>query len=198
MESFPLFWPAGWPRTESYKRQRSLFKTQFGRARDELFRELGLLGVRNNHVNTNIILSTNIPLRRDGLPYAGQANPKDPGVSVFFTLREKNMVFACDKFFKVEDNLWAIVKTIEALRGIKRWGASDMMERAFTGFEALPMPKQKKTWWEVFKMERHSSLQDVKFIYRTMANQHHPDKGGDQERMQEINQAWAEAEKELS
>jgi hypothetical protein len=126
---FPLTWPVGWTRTETKK--RSAFRTTFGKARDELFRELKLLGVND----WNVILSSNIPVRRDGLPYSGQANPDDPGIAVYFRYKEKPMVlFACDTYINAVDNLWAITKSIEALRGIKRWGASDMLERSFTGF----------------------------------------------------------------
>ena len=43
----------------------------------------------------------------------------------------------------------AIAKTIEALRGINRWGTGDMMEAAFKGFSALPAPDTNKPWREV-------------------------------------------------
>jgi hypothetical protein len=48
------------------------------------------------------------------------------------------MCFACDRWDSVADNVQAIRKTIEALRGIERWGTGDMVQRAFAGFVALP------------------------------------------------------------
>lgn len=48
------------------------------------------------------------------------------------------MCFACEKWQDVYGNIYAIGKTIEALRGIERWGTGDMVEQAFTGFVALP------------------------------------------------------------
>ncbi len=48
--------------------------------------------------------------------------PDDRGVAVYFTHLRRSMCFTCDKWDQVEDNLYAIVKTIETLRGIERWG----------------------------------------------------------------------------
>lgn len=124
--NFPLTWPQGWPRSKGA--QSSSFKATFTSIRDGLFRQINLLG------GTHIVLSSNIPLRLDGLPRAGQPQPQDKGVAVYFLRRGKQMVFACDRWDKVEDNMRAIEKTIEAVRGIDRWGASEMMERAFTAF----------------------------------------------------------------
>lgn len=196
IDAYPLTWPQGWKRTQWKK--DSKFKTSFAVARDQMFRELKLMGVENNYHNTKVILSTNIPLRRDGLPLAGQSNPKDPGVACYFILRGKNMVFACDTYNKVEENLHAISKTIEAMRGIERWGASDLMERAFTGFAALPSPTKNKPWWEVLQVKPHVSREFITDAYRFLARKHHPDIGGDPEIMAELNRAYDEALKSRS
>lgn len=190
IDAFPLAWPQGWKKT--LKRKNSAFRTTFAKARDELFRNLKLLGVND----WNVVLSTNIPLRRDGLPYSGQANPEDPGVAIYFKHKDKDMVFACDTYYDVTDNVWAVCKTIEAIRGIQRWGASDMMERAFTGFTALP-PAKGSQWWEVLDVPRGAGLLSVKIAYKSLAMKHHPDVGGDPSEMAKINKAFAEAEKEL-
>lgn len=187
VESFPLCWPTEWKRTGT--RKRSQFKTSFERARKQLFNELKLLGIGD----WNVILSTNIPLRRDGMPYAGQANPKDPGVAVYFKHKNRPMVFACDNYIDVTDNLYAITKTIEALRGIQRWGASDMLERSFTGFTALPPAQsQAKQWWEILGVSQKATADEIGKAWRTLAQYHHPDKGGTHEMMAKINGAYKE------
>lgn len=193
IEAYPLNWPSGWKKT-SY-RKPSKFKTSFAIARDQLFHELKLMGVQNTFHQKRIVLSTNVPLRRDGLPLAGQSNPKDPGVAVYFRYKEKDMVFACDTYLKVEENLYAITKTIEAIRGIQRWGASDMMERSFTGFEALPAPAQsvKKEWWDVLCVRRDSSHEVIRAAYLRLAKDNHPDRGGNEARMAELNKAYEQA-----
>src|SRR5262245_50062489 len=110
-EAYPLQWPSGKPRTRNP--QRSRFDVSFTSARNGLLREIRLLG------GALPVLSTNIPLRRDGLLYAGQRQPEDRGAAVYFTHKGRQMCFACDRWDKVEDNLHAVSKTIEALRGIE-------------------------------------------------------------------------------
>lgn len=188
IDAFPLCWPVGWVRSRSKK--RSKFKTAFSVARDELVRELRLMGCPD----WNLIISSNIPLKRDGLPYAGQANPTDSGVAVYFRLKQKPMVFACDTYINVTDNLYAITKTVEALRGIQRWGASDMMERSFSGFAALPAARSeiKKEWWDILDLRRDASKEEIKQRWLKLAQIYHPDKpGGSNEKMSELNQAYA-------
>jgi hypothetical protein len=194
IESYPLYWPEGWKRTEHWRRERSKFKTGFGAARNFVFDEIRRMG------GTKQILSTNVPLRNDGLPRANTP-PTDgeTGVAVYFTYRKKDMVFACDKYFSVADNIYAIALTIEALRGIERWGASDMLERAFRGFAALP-EKASSPWRDVLGFGHDAEITgdalDSKF--RQLVQLHHPDKGGDPEKFQSIIEARRVAKQELS
>ena len=183
-DAYPLSWPIGWPRTRI--REPARFGLTFGRARDELLEEIGRLGGRD------VILSTNIALRRDGLPYANQKEPSDTGVAVYFKLKDRPMVFACDKYTHVRDNIRAIGKTIEALRGIERWGASDMMERAFTGFQALPPPSDGEPWWRVLRLPGENAPEQlVRDQYRKLRGEYHPDKPeGDAEQFQRVVEAF--------
>lgn len=182
VDAYPLAWPPGWPRAKF--RERSRFDGQFGKVRDELMREIGLLGGRY------VVLSTNVPLRRDGLPYANQAEPTDPAVAVYFERRGRQMVFACDKWDRTRDNMRAIQRTIEAIRGIERWGASEMMERAFQAFEALPPPTH---WSTVLGVARTASREDIERAYRERAKTAHPDVGGTQEGMAALTHARDQA-----
>lgn len=143
------------------------------------------------------VLSTNIELRRDGLPYANQRTPEDAGVAVYFERKGKQMVFACDRWDRVKDNIRAIQKTIEAMRGIERWGASDMLERAFSAFEALPAPGQptKRPWREVLGLvgEPNPTNEQIDHHYRIKAKKTHPDAGGSDEAFNELRAARDEA-----
>ena len=178
--AYPLCWPVGRPRTRF--RTHSSFKTSEGKARDELLREIERLGGRD------VILSTNMPLRQDGLPYSSKRLISDSGVAVYFTYKKKPVCFACDKFNAIGDNMHAIGKTIEALRGIARWGTGDMMDRAFTGFEALPAPAQ---WWDVlgFATSNGVTTEQINDAYRRKAMDCHPDRGGNSDDMANLN--WA-------
>lgn len=191
-EAYPLYWPEGWKRT-AYRR-RSAFKVNgFGRVRDLLLAEVRRMG------GSSIVLSSNITLRLDGLPYANQAQPSDPGIAVYFMHKKRQMTFACDAWLKVEENAYAIAKTIEALRGIERWGASDMMERAFTGFAALPA-QASSTWREQlgFSADDRVVIAEVEERFRELAKLHHPDFGGDPAKFREITEARAAARLEFA
>lgn len=137
------------------------------------------------------VLSSNVPLRQDGLPYANTKEPADPGVAVYFMWNGKQMTFACDRWDKVKDNVRAIGKTIEALRGIERWGASDMMERAFSAFEALPSPDP---WWKTLGLAGPTrSKQEIGEAYRKASSAAHPDRpGGSHDRQAAVNAAREE------
>lgn len=50
-----------------------------GKARDQLLAELRLLGAKG------LVVSTNVELRLDGLPYSESRHIADPGVAVYFT-----------------------------------------------------------------------------------------------------------------
>lgn len=159
------------------------------RARQELEDEISRLGGRY------VILSTNIELRRDGKPYAGQKEPIDSGVAAYFERLGKQMVFACDKWDRVRDNMRAIQKTIEAIRGIERWGASDLLERALTAFEALPAPKNH---WDILGVRRGATADEISTAFRAKAMKAHPDAGGSTAEMAELNAARDAALREIS
>lgn len=167
---YPLSWPAGRPRTRH--RSPSKFKVQsFARVRDELLHELKLLGA------TGVVLSTNLKLRLDGLPLAGQAQPEDTAAAVYFAYKGRDVAFCCDRWAKIEDNLQAIRHTIEALRGIARWGTGDMVEAAFTGFAQLPAARPAlRPWWTVLAVPPHATEDMVTAAYRRLAKEHHPDR----------------------
>lgn len=180
IEAYPLSWPFGKPRN-NYP-QRSRFDVQFAKACDELMREIDLLGGRQP------VLSSNIPLKRDGLPYAGQKEPVDRGVAVYFTLKGQQFCFACDRWDKVGDNIQAIRHTIAALRGIKRWGTGDMVQQAFTGFVALP---SQENLHDILGVRPDATEDEIDAAFKQKARIAHPDAGGSDEAMQRLNEARA-------
>jgi hypothetical protein len=188
-ESFPLTWPDGWKRTNANWRTHARFKNNtLGKCCDECFAEVGRLG------GERVVISSNIKPRLDGRPYANQAAPSDPGVAVYFTLDGKPVALACDKWLTVEDNLWAIVKHIEALRGQERWGVGSI-ERAFAGYTALPETSSGSSWWAVLGVTINATPDQVRDAFRAKAKLYHPDSGTEpnHEKMVEVNRAYEQA-----
>jgi hypothetical protein len=72
--------------------------------------ELRLLGA------TDIVVSTNVPLRRDGIPYAESGHLEDPGIAVWFTYNKKPMVMARDQFVSVAGNLRSLTLALSGMR----------------------------------------------------------------------------------
>ena len=135
IEAYPLHWPAGRKRTPPAQVAWSRFQPN-GRAMEaaNVQAELSRLGA------SNVIISTNVRLRRDGFPYSSDKPPSDAGVAVYFDYLGSQKCFPCDRWVLVEENLRAIFKSIEAIRGLERWGSKSFVEAAFTGFAALPAP----------------------------------------------------------
>ena len=180
--AYPLSWPAGWPRTPSWKIGPGRFKAQSWTVLEELRREVERLGGRYT------VISSNVPVRADGLPYADAAKRRvtDPGVAEYFERKGKQMVFACDTYDTPLKNARAISLTIAAIRGIERWGASTMLERSLSAFEALPAPKD---WRAVLGINGNVTTLEIERRYRELARSAHPDAGGSHDRMTELNAA---------
>lgn len=192
IEAYPLCWPSGYPRTKN-PMDSAFGKHSFARVRDELLHELNLMGA------TRVILSTNIPLRKDGIPYSNMAQPKDCGVAVYFFWKDQQRVLACDKWRTIENNLRALTLAISAMRGLSRWGVSQIMDRVFQGFTALPEP-EKKSWRRVFGVQfrdKPLTREEVEKMYKEGMRASHPDMGGSHERAADLNWAIQEARKEL-
>lgn len=196
----PLSWPANKPRTPDHLRARSPFGRDYrvspltvDRGRRDIQHELELMGVRD------YVLSTNIALRLDGEPRSGQPEPKDPGVALYFTLKghKTPTVLACDKWASVAENMRAIVKHLDALRGIERWGVATA-EQMFLGNAALPAPGKHsaRSWQSVLNFAGaigDITLDEVNSRYRELARL----ANGDDVALRELNVARDEARREL-
>lgn len=204
-EAFPLSWPMGWKRTSTWERSRAKFgkKTFVDRGKNAEGQQMGwhtkgqlTIGqgtTRVLHVlaqmgfNQSVVISSNLALRNDGLPLSGQRAPEDPGVAVYWGTGQKARCIAVDRYDRVADNLAAIAATLEALRAIERHGGAAILDRAFTGFVALPAPEQP---WQVLGLATSKPTpEEIEDAYRKLAMQHHPDRGGDPQEMARINAA---------
>jgi hypothetical protein len=193
IDAYPLQWPLGWARTHCDDRRASLFQVSFARSRDEVLRSVRLLG------GEDVVISSNLPLKRNGQPYASQAEPTDPGIAVYWTQDRQPRVMACDCWRTVRDNLRAVGLTIDALRAIDRSGATQLLERAFTGFAALPESTAVvRSWRDVLHLNGQPVTQrDVLEAFKRRLPFCHPDSGGSHDLMVELNRARDEALREI-
>lgn len=203
---YPLAWPTGWKRTtsrqhgkfnrketeyrqngngQSYAVQRTKDLT-VANAVARLQAELDRLGA------SDAVVSTNLRLRLDGLPRSDQGDPGDPGVALYFRLKKQDRCLACDRYWRVADNIAAIAAHIEALRAIERYGVGTL-EQAFAGYAALPPAAD--AWWLVFNLPQSSSLDQVEARFRELARTAHPDVGGTHNEMARLTAAREAAKK---
>lgn len=206
---YPLYWPEHTPRARN--RRKSKYKVQsLGAPRDAILRRLRRMGARN------IVISSNVPLRTDGLPLSGgRDNLPDPGVAVYFSRTSggvvRDIALACDHWISVSENCHAIHLTLEALAAIERSGSAQMMDAAFSGFARLPAQAGPTvSHWTVvlgitepttnLGVAQRIGLRDrVEHRYRELARKVHPDApGGSHAGMLELNRAIEEARKELA
>lgn len=183
-EAYPLQWPVGMPRTE--RPIASRFQTSLTKALSNVKKELRLFGENSEKKVTNLVISSNFTL--------GDTRPRDPAVAAYFQWDGLGCCIAVDRYPKIEDNLQAIAKVIEAERAKIRHGGLNIVRAAFRGYASLPPPSDdRQPWWEVLGVERGASLAAVTNAYRRIAKRHHPDNGGSAERMAMLNQAYEEA-----
>jgi len=145
---------------------------------------------------TGLVISTNIPTRKDGLPFSNAREPDDRGVAVYFMLDSNQPhCLACDKWDRVADNLAAIAAHIDAIRGQARWGVGDLAQ-AFAGYKQLTAMGARKPWWTLLGfVQPPAVLADVETKWKLMIARCHPDAGGNANQAAEINAAFTEAKK---
>lgn len=210
-QAYPLHWPLGRQRTKAGERKRAAFNRKITEwksrgdgsnyqatrassvtlavASQRLLREVSAFTVsgRTWVINpSTVIVSSNVPVRRDGMPYSNAREPDDAGVAVYFVMKGQKHCLTCDKWDRVADNVNAIAKHIEAMRGQLRWGVADVAAM-FAGFKALPgavvtapvmTPDEAMEW--VRKMAGFAAIGDdnLKDAFRACAMKLHPDPNG--------------------
>jgi hypothetical protein len=214
LSNYPLTWPDGWQRTPPSKQKYGHFNKRETQHRDghswsnkkdltvfdgitRVLAELERMGIRRD----DVLISTNVPTRLDGLPRSYARKPQDPGVAVYWRKKQDAPMqcIAIDIYNDVADNLAAVAATLEALRAIERHGGAQVQERSFRGFAALPQTTTRH-WKDVLglnNLARKVNADDVKAAYKLAALNRHPDRGGSDDLMAELNVARDQALREI-
>lgn len=193
-QRFPLAWPAHRPRRRWQDRTKGDFVANgraitLAAAADKLERQIEALGGKYP------VLSSNVELRLDGKPRADRSPPADPGACVYFELKGKPMAMACDAYTSVQMNIAAIANHIDAVRRQARYGVASA-EESLQAFAALPAPGGRH-WTAVLGLPRATNADEVKAAHRRLMLENHPDRGGEEREMAEVNAARDAALKEI-
>ena len=124
-----------WPKNIRPRHHGDLFQSSYESTVAKLKEELRLIRVERAVVS---IVYAKGSLRKDGLPMEN-ANMTYPGVMISFDKPTGGVSLATDKYASWMFNLRGIALSLEALRGINRWGCSEQ-DQQYLGFPALPPP----------------------------------------------------------
>ena len=205
--AYPLQWPTGWKRTPARMRTTARFVKKERRYSqhsnnsylaskelsiadgvDRVRAELTRMGVHDD----DLVINSNLQLRLDGFPKSGQREPDDPGIVVYWLDCGETRCMAIDRYDRVADNLAAVAATLEAMRAIERHGGAEILNRAFTGFTALPSSAE--SWWGVLGVEPNARPAEIDAAYRRRRSEAHPDRpGGSAEEFDRVQRAYEQA-----
>jgi hypothetical protein len=189
-------WPPGRNRTRSPERARFDPHLSIAAAIRDLLDELRRIQA------TDVRIDYDLQLRRDGLPYSQQRQPEDQGVVAYFTLPGgRKVCMPCDQWDRIQHNIRAIARTLEAKRAIERWGTATQ-EAEYEGYlllgdgrstgvgpAAFEAPSPQRAPHEVLGVQPDAPAEVIRAVQRTLMLVHHPDRGGDRARAAEINAA---------
>jgi hypothetical protein len=188
---YPLTWPQSKPRCA--QRKRSLFEASLAKAHKEVENEMSRW-----RVGSAFVVSMAPAFKR---------TTTDPGVALWFSLPLKRgqasrelRVIACDSYDLQEHNLYAIAKTLYALRAIERWGAYTLEQAVEGARPMLPPPTGMgaQPWWDVLGVASNWPLEAIEMKYQALAKRAHPDSGGSVDGMAKLNAAIETARRELT
>lgn len=181
--SRPLDWPSGLRRTLPVHRRRSGEWRHYIQIRDAIIQEIYRRG------GDNAFLSTDAPDGAEGTPVGQRRSAWDPGVVVYFQIGTHWYAHACDLFTDRIGNMGRIADRLG-------YGARPMRLRWPTRLHGRKRPRPgdygrrraderpASRWWRDLGLTRApSSLDEAESAFRTQVKKHHPDRGGDTEKM---------------
>lgn len=201
----------GWSDPETSDRgSRYRFKATAHATRTLLRQEAGMLNASDVVVE---LVAPDSAFYKDGTGLRSDRSHHVAHVGVVVRLigtKHGDLRYACDAFDGWEANLRAIALGLDALRKIERYGIGKRGEQ-YTGWAALgvgtpmgstaPAPPMDfahacqvlagGTDGMVTSRDVAEDVDDAKAAYRLTSKRYHPDRGGSDEVMAKVNEAWA-------
>lgn len=185
------------------ERKRSQFDSTWTRTLEQLSREIDHLGGRDVVIEVDV---RERDIRIDGALRADARATSPATVVAFETKAHGPMLYRCDRYTDAwskrpgwQDNVRAIALTLEALRAVDRYGATETGQQ-YAGFKALPsgtaMPAGQMSTaaaenllWEVSGLGRDNPW-SAQARWKKARAKAHPDRnGGDQTAWDQVEQA---------
>lgn len=185
--AYPLTWPDHIPRSKG-SRDAGQFKSTLTSALRNVETSLRLFGENSGKPVRDVVISSNVTL--------GANKPADPGVAVWFTWEDTRVCIPVDRYSTVEANLQAIHHVLEARRTELRHGTLALVRASMKGFLALPPGP---SWRDILSLPPGTvTKEEVERAFRKAARAAHPDQGGSDASMAELNDARDRALREVS
>lgn len=198
VQFYPLMWPSDRPRTPAPKREKGTWNVaRYPEAIGTLERELGRSKIGDYRLSMDV------------RPHSAKEANSDPGAALWFNKRQRDRwvlsVLASDRYTVLAQNIRAIELTLQRIRLISEYGCYTF-DQAIEGaaYKALPPPDQMRaprlpegrSWWEVLGCREDDSPEVVEAVYKAKRAKAHPDRpGGSTAAFQEIEAAWATAQR---
>lgn len=188
-----------WPGAHARSRRSAPFRyggkaVKLTSTLSELDTELRAVGAKDAEL---LVAIDPAKFRRDGRPYANAA-AEHPGVILSFDIPKLGRVsYPCDTFTTWEDNLRAIVLSLEALRKVDRYGTTQHREqyRGFLAIEASAAPSGFASADDaatfLTRLVGAEEGDTIRSVLRRAQRHVHPDKGGDPAIFQRVSLAEA-------
>ena len=195
--AYPLCWPAGRRRTHLTATKSALiFKgSTVHTAVQDVLTELGRMGIGRD----DVVISTAIPTRLDGLPKSEARQVDDHGACVWFRRAGELRSIAVDTFDAPAGNLRAIALAIESIRRLERYGCAEAIQDAAQALLDAPQLPQtagegRAPWWVILEVSETAPLEVAEAAYKALARKWHPDvEGGDRVTFERLSTAIEEA-----
>ena len=111
---------------------------------------------------------------------------EDTAGRVHFNLRGTTIKVECESQWTYKQNIRCVALAVETMRMNEKRGIADTMRKAYLMIEA---PKEQRDPYEVLGVRPDASEALLQAAYKAQANDRHPDKGGSDTAMQELNDA---------
>ncbi|MFC4550094.1 MULTISPECIES: J domain-containing protein [Halorussus] len=185
-----LDWPAGFDRTNPADRTRNnRYEATLRDSIDDLEAELGRVGVDDWRLST----AARHQKRNPKYPYA-DANPSDPSAVVRWSMDGAQYAVACDAYSRLRDNVRTLYLYVREKRKMEQrpvvTGESEFANaRLPPGDSEADAVVARRPPHELLDVAPDAAEDVVKAAARQKLKEHHPDRGGDREAFQRVQEA---------